>query len=1758
MGTGVATGGTYTITTSALSQGSHTLTAKAIDAAGNQGTASTAFHVTIDASAPAAPSITSVTDDVSPVTGTVADNGFSNDPTLTITGTAEAGSTVTIYDTDGTTVLGTGVATGGTYTITTSVLSQGSHTLTAKAVDAAGNQGAASTAFHVTIDASAPAAPSITSVTDDVSPVTGAVADNGATNDTTLTLTGTAEGGSTVTIYDTDGTTVLGTGVATGGTYTITTSVLSQGIHTLTAKATDAAGNQGTASTAFHVTIDSSAPTDITLSNASVAENSAAGTLVGSLADVDPGAAGTASFTLLDDAGGRFAINGGNLVVAGSLDYETAQSHQVTVRVTDSAGNIFDKALTIAVTDVAGITLNGDAGANVLVGTVEADTLNGLDGNDRLQGLGGNDTLDGGLGFDRAVYSDATGSVTINLASGTASGAGVGSDTLIGIEGAVGSDFADTFNATGFTGSTGQPGVAIGQSSFEGRGGNDIITGQLNPLGQAVTRAEYLSATGPVTVDLAAGTADGDASVGHDTLTNVSTVWGSAFNDTFRGSNNPNFTYETYEGRGGNDFIDGRGGYDQVTYNNDTTTTSGITVDLAAGTVTGDATVGTDTIRDVEAVRGTNFNDVFDASGYGLAGALNVSTTLGNFNDFGGMGGNDTIIGNGNTRLNFAVSAGIVTVDLETSAIGTTTAITVAGMSTGATEGTDTFTGVNAVQGSVFGDTLLGSSFSNTFTGLAGDDFMDGRGGFDTASYNSLNSVTGGVTVNMAAGTAIGDTSIGSDTLRNIEAIQGTAYADTYNATGYGQAGALNVSTSNGNFNQFEGLGGNDSITGNGNTRVLYSNATGGVTITIGAGGAGSATGDVSTGSDTFTGGVNSAIGSNSADTYNASAFNNGFNSFQGNSGNDTITGNGATQAQYGNATSSVTITIGAGGAGSATGDGSVGTDTFTGGINSALGGNLADTYNASAFNIGVFNSFQGQGGNDTITGNGSTQVQYNNATGGVTITINAGGTGSATGDSSVGVDTFTGGVNGATGSSFADTYNASAFNIGVFNSFQGQGGNDTITGNGSTQIQYGNATAAVTVNLTTGTATGDSSVGTDSITGGVNSVLGSNFNDTLSGGSGNEFLNGNGGNDTINGLAGNDNLTGGLGADTFVYANGGGADFIVDFNHGEGDRIDLTGVGGIISFADVQSRASQQGPNTLIDFGGGNTITLANIIVGNLVAGDFILGNSVTGTSGNDTLVGTSQVDNIFALEGNDRLQGFGGNDQLDGGLGFDRAVYLDATGSVTINLAAGTASGAGVGNDTLIGIEGIVGSNFADTFDATGFTGDTGTPGTQVGFNEFEGRGGNDTITGATNSQGAMLTRLSYANATAGVTVDLAAHTATGDSSVGSDTLVGSGFAGVVGSGFVDQLLGSDNISGTVEIFEGRAGNDTINGRGGFDRADYALDTAAVGGISVNLAAGIVTGDAATVGTDTLLSVESVRGSNSADTFDATGFGSGSTNAGSNGTFNEFNGMGGNDTITGNGNTRLAFVNATGAVVVDLQTGATPGTGTATGDSSTGTDTFSGVNAVMATMFNDTLFGSNNTVTETFTGLAGNDQIDGRGGFDIASYNNIYFSTGPVTVNMAAGTATGDASIGSDTLRNIEGIQGTNFNDIYSAIGYGSAGALNVGSNGNFNQFEGLGGNDTITGNGNTRVVYNNATGGVTITIGAGGGGSATGDSSTGTDTFVERRQQRDRQQLRRYLQCISLQQRLQLVPGQWRKRHHHRQRRYAGSVQQCDWRA
>ena len=348
VGSGIASGGSFSITTSALGSGLHTLTTKATDAAGNQGVASTAFHVTIVTSAPAAPLISGVTDDVLPVTGTVSNSGITNDATLTFAGAAQASSTVKIYDTDGTTVVGTGVATGGSFTITTSTLSEGSHILTARATDAASNEGAASTPFSVTVDTVAPSTPVISGVTDNVSPVTGSVSDSGATNDTTLTFAGTAEVGGAVTIYDTDGTTIVGSGVASGGVFfSITTSALSQGSHTLTVRATDAASNQSAASTAFHVTIDTSAPgapvitgvtDDVLPTTGSVSDN-------GITNDATLTVAGTAksgSAVTIYDTDGTTAVGSG-VATGGSFTITTSAlgqgSHTLTARSTDAAGN---------------------------------------------------------------------------------------------------------------------------------------------------------------------------------------------------------------------------------------------------------------------------------------------------------------------------------------------------------------------------------------------------------------------------------------------------------------------------------------------------------------------------------------------------------------------------------------------------------------------------------------------------------------------------------------------------------------------------------------------------------------------------------------------------------------------------------------------------------------------------------------------------------------------------------------------------------------------------------------------------------------------------------------------------------------------------------------------------------------------------------------------------------------------------------------------------------------------------------------------------------------------------------------------------------------------------------------------------------------------------------------------------------------------------------------------------------------------------
>lgn len=126
-----------------------------------------------------------------------------------------------------------------------------------------------------------------------------------------------------------------------------------------------------------------------------------------------------------------------------------------------------------------------------------------------------------------------------------------------------------------------------------------------------------------------------------------------------------------------------------------------------------------------------------------------------------------------------------------------------------------------------------------------------------------------------------------------------------------------------------------------------------------------------------------------------------------------------------------------------------------------------------------------------------------------------------------------------------------------------------------------------------------------------IENLSGSVFADTLDGSAVANRLAGGAGNDALDGLAGNDHLIGGAGNDAFVFfSNAPGADRVADFTPvaGTDDVILLFGFGAAFdTFAEVEDAASQIGVDTVIDFGGGDTITLEGVAVGSLRADDFL-----------------------------------------------------------------------------------------------------------------------------------------------------------------------------------------------------------------------------------------------------------------------------------------------------------------------------------------------------------------------------------------------------------------------------------------------------------------------------------------------------------------------------------------------------------------------
>ncbi len=349
LGTTTATSaGQWTFTPSTgLTNGSHSFTAKATDAASNVSAASSALSVTIDASVPAVPTIDLV---AGSDTGASSTDNVTSDNTPTLSGSAEAGSAVSVFD--GTTLLKTVTATAeGTWTATTEALANGTHTLTSQATDRAGNTSAASLTLEVETDTVKPGAPTIDLADDSDS---GASNSDNVTNETALVLNGTAEAGSTVQVFN--GTAALGSAVTAGGTgaWTFTTPALPGGVHELTAVATDTSGNVSVASVAVSVTVDGVAPAKPTINLVDASDTGASQTdnITGDSTPTLDGQAEAGSTVRIYD--GATLLETVTAVAGGTWNSTVGRAlsdgvHTLTLRATDAAGNTSEASLTLEV-----------------------------------------------------------------------------------------------------------------------------------------------------------------------------------------------------------------------------------------------------------------------------------------------------------------------------------------------------------------------------------------------------------------------------------------------------------------------------------------------------------------------------------------------------------------------------------------------------------------------------------------------------------------------------------------------------------------------------------------------------------------------------------------------------------------------------------------------------------------------------------------------------------------------------------------------------------------------------------------------------------------------------------------------------------------------------------------------------------------------------------------------------------------------------------------------------------------------------------------------------------------------------------------------------------------------------------------------------------------------------------------------------------------------------------------------------------------
>jgi Ca2+-binding RTX toxin-like protein len=308
---------------------------------------------------------------------------------------------------------------------------------------------------------------------------------------------------------------------------------------------------------------------------------------------------------------------------------------------------IVQAGATVIATDI--FVDNGNSAGSSITGTSGNDSLAGTDNNDTISGLGGNDTLDGGLGND--------------VLDG-----GTGNDSLFGGDGAdrlIGGDGNDTLLASSYfdqsfdtlEGGLGDDTYLIGHH-YDGQD-TLIDTGGIDTVD---TEVDWTLGAGFENLILRMYDEGGPTGVGNE-LNNVITslggysggyrIDGAGGNDTLLGGDRSDAFLFRAAANYGNDVIDGGGDADMIAFSTweGAYATSGVTIDLRAGTVSGGMTSGSATVTNVEDATGGDFNDHLIAhNGMTYFDRLGESTTRGA--NLSGMGGEDTLEGGAdNDRL---------------------------------------------------------------------------------------------------------------------------------------------------------------------------------------------------------------------------------------------------------------------------------------------------------------------------------------------------------------------------------------------------------------------------------------------------------------------------------------------------------------------------------------------------------------------------------------------------------------------------------------------------------------------------------------------------------------------------------------------------------------------------------------------------------------------------------------------------------------------------------------------------------------------------------------------------------------------------------------------------------------------------------------------------------------------------------------------------------------------------------------------------